>query len=73
MRSLTRISLTLRGAFDRLFAFCCRANTHGERGQGMVEYALVVAFITIVVVVSLTVVGNQLSNIFSNVTLQLGP
>jgi Flp pilus assembly pilin Flp len=39
----------------------------------MVEYALLLVFITIVVVVSLTVVGAQLSNIFSNVTLSLGP
>jgi Flp pilus assembly pilin Flp len=47
--------------------------SHGERGQGMVEYALVVMFVTIVVVGSLTVVGQQLGNIFSNVTLTLGP
>ena len=73
MRSLTRISLTLRGALDRLFAFCCRAGTYGERGQGMVEYALVLVLITVVAVVSLTVIGGQISNIFSNVTLSLDP
>ena len=39
----------------------------------MVEYALLLVFITIVVVVTLTVVGAQLNNIFSNVTLSLGP
>jgi Flp pilus assembly pilin Flp len=50
-----------------------RIAVHGERGQGMVEYALVVMFVTIVVVGTLTVVGQQLGNIFSNVTLTLGP
>jgi pilus assembly protein Flp/PilA len=65
--------MRLHGASDGLRALTCHAAKRGERGQGMVEYALVVVFITIVVVVSLTVVGNQLSNIFSNVTLQLGP
>ena len=39
----------------------------------MVEYALLVVFITVVAVVTLTVIGGQISNIFSNVTLSLDP
>jgi pilus assembly protein Flp/PilA len=39
-----------------------------ERGQGMVEYALILVLIAVVVIVILTVVGNQVSNVFSNVS-----
>jgi len=39
-----------------------------EAGQGMVEYALILVLIAIVVIVILAVVGNQVSNVFSNVS-----
>jgi pilus assembly protein Flp/PilA len=38
-----------------------------ERGQGMVEYALILVLIAIVVIVILQVVGQQVNNVFSNV------
>ena len=38
-----------------------------ERGQGMVEYALILVLIAIVVIVVLQVVGQQVNNVFSNV------
>jgi Flp pilus assembly pilin Flp len=71
--ALPRIFARLRRAFDGVCAPFHRAKLLDESGQGLVEYALLLVFITIVVVVSLTVVGAQLSNIFSNVTLSLGP
>jgi pilus assembly protein Flp/PilA len=40
----------------------------GERGQGMVEYALILVLIAIVVIVLLHVVGQQTRNVFSNVS-----
>lgn len=43
-----------------------------EEGQGMVEYALILVLIAIVVIVILTVVGNQVKNVFSNVSSGLG-
>jgi pilus assembly protein Flp/PilA len=43
-----------------------------ERGQGMVEYALILVLIAVVVIVILTVVGQQVSNVFSNVSSGLG-
>ncbi|MGO8687478.1 MAG: Flp family type IVb pilin [Candidatus Dormibacteria bacterium] len=43
-----------------------------ESGQGMVEYALILVLIAVVVIVILTVVGNQVNNIFSNVSSSLG-
>jgi pilus assembly protein Flp/PilA len=39
-----------------------------ERGQGMVEYALMLVLIAIVVIVVLQVVGQQVNNVFSNVS-----
>jgi pilus assembly protein Flp/PilA len=38
-----------------------------ERGQGMVEYALILVLIAIVVIVALQVAGQQVNNVFSNV------
>jgi len=43
-----------------------------EKGQGMVEYALILVLIAIVVIVILTVVGKQVNNIFSNISSGLG-
>jgi pilus assembly protein Flp/PilA len=39
-----------------------------QRGQGMVEYALILVLIAIVVIVIVTVVGQQVNNVFSNVS-----
>jgi pilus assembly protein Flp/PilA len=44
-----------------------RRREDDERGQGMVEYALILVLITIVVIVILQVVGQQTHNVFSNV------
>ena len=39
-----------------------------EEGQGMVEYALILVLIAVVVIVILTLLGQQVSNVFSNVS-----
>ena len=39
-----------------------------ERGQGLVEYGLILVLIAIVVIVILGVVGQQVNNVFSNVS-----
>ena len=44
------------------------ANRESEEGQGMVEYALILVLIAVVVIIILTVVGQQVSNVFSNVS-----
>jgi pilus assembly protein Flp/PilA len=38
-----------------------------ERGQGMVEYALIIVLIAIVVIVALTLFGTQLSATYSRI------
>ncbi len=40
----------------------------GERGQGLVEYGLILVLIAIVVIVVVGVVGHQVNNVFSNVS-----
>ena len=40
----------------------------GSRGQALVEYALILALIVLVVVIALLVTGQQVTNLYSNVT-----
>jgi Flp pilus assembly pilin Flp len=40
---------------------------HDERGQAMVEYALILVLCVILVIVILTVMGNTVKNMFCNV------
>lgn len=39
-----------------------------ERGQGLLEYALVIILVAIVIVAILAVLGPQVANLFSRVT-----
>jgi pilus assembly protein Flp/PilA len=43
-----------------------------QHGQGMVEYALILVLVSIVVIVVLLTMGNQINNVFSNVVVALG-
>jgi pilus assembly protein Flp/PilA len=42
-----------------------------EKGQGMVEYALIIVLIAIVVIIVLGLLGEQISTIFSQITSAL--
>ena len=44
-----------------------------EDGQGMVEYALILALVAVVAIAILFILGNQIRNTFNNVTQKLGP
>jgi pilus assembly protein Flp/PilA len=44
----------------------------GELGQGMVEYALILVLIAVVVIVVLIILGNQVQNVFCNISGALG-
>src|SRR2546423_3666307 len=57
---LTSLYLRLRSLFNR------------EEGQGMVEYALILVLIAVVVIVVLIVLGNQVKNVFCNISGGLG-
>jgi len=43
-----------------------------EQGQSMVEYALILVLIAVVVIVVLIVLGNQVANVFCNVSGAIG-
>jgi pilus assembly protein Flp/PilA len=43
-----------------------------RRGQGLTEYALVIALISIVAVAALILLGGQISTIFGDITTTLG-
>ncbi len=49
-----------------------RPSSGFESGQGMVEYALILVLVSIVVIVILLTMGNQIVNVFSNVVAALG-
>ena len=38
-----------------------------QAGQGMVEYALILALVALIVIVALIATGGQLRNLFSNI------
>lgn len=39
----------------------------GERGQGLVEYALILVLVAVAVIVALTLLGPVVGNVFSNI------
>src|ERR1700752_3609816 len=57
---VTSLYLKLRSLFNR------------EEGQGMVEYALILVLIAVVVIVVLIILGNQVKNVFCNISGGLG-
>ncbi len=42
-----------------------------EKGQGLVEYALILVLVAIVVIAILTIMGPAIGNIFSNIVKAL--
>jgi pilus assembly protein Flp/PilA len=42
-----------------------------EKGQGLVEYALILVLVAIVVIVILAIMGPAIGNIFSNIVRAL--
>ncbi|HEY4694108.1 MAG TPA: Flp family type IVb pilin [Bellilinea sp.] len=42
-----------------------------EKGQGLVEYALILVLVAIVVIVILAIMGPAIGNIFSNIVKAL--
>ena len=39
-----------------------------DRGQGIVEFALILALVALVVIVALLLTGGQVTNLYSNIT-----
>ena len=45
--------------------------SYGERGQGLVEYALILVLVAMVVIVTLAILGPQIGNTFSNIVANI--
>jgi pilus assembly protein Flp/PilA len=58
------IAALIRALVDRLFRH--------ERGQSMVEYALILVLIAVVVIAVLIILGNQVANVFCNISGAIG-
>jgi pilus assembly protein Flp/PilA len=43
-----------------------------EKGQGLVEYALIIVLIAIVVIAALTLLGSQITGVFDRISGELG-
>jgi pilus assembly protein Flp/PilA len=50
-----------------VFMFTSRWKCHGEDGQGLVEYALIIMLVALVVLGALRLLGVKLSPVFSTV------
>ena len=59
--------MKLHRLLDRLRHLVAR-----DEGQGMVEYALILVLIAVVVIVVLIILGNQVQNVFCNISGGLG-
>jgi pilus assembly protein Flp/PilA len=60
---------SIPGIWDRLSTLLRQDN---EEGQGMVEYALILVLIAVIVIIILIVLGNQVSNVFSDISSGFG-
>jgi pilus assembly protein Flp/PilA len=58
----TYLAWHLAGLRDRL---------RRQRGQGMVEYGLILVLVSLVVVAALLLVGQQINSVFNNIITQL--
>jgi pilus assembly protein Flp/PilA len=68
---LALIVSTVRQAGLRVWSMCALSRSHVARGQGLVEYALILVLIAIVVTGVLTQLGGKTSQVFSRVSCAL--
>ena len=47
-------------------------HVRNEKGQGMVEYALIIALVAIVAIAALILLGPSIANIFSDISGEIG-
>ncbi len=53
--------------------FNMKCNLKNKKGQGMVEYVLIIAFIAIVVMLAITPLGTAIAAKFTEITGKLAP
>ena len=45
---------------------------HGEKGQDLAEYALLIGLIALIVVAAVTILGEEISIIFDEIATEIG-
>ncbi len=56
---------------DLIDQACVRVTVGSQKGQGMVEYALVISFVALVVVAAVALFGPKVGNLFNYASSQL--
>jgi Flp pilus assembly pilin Flp len=51
--------------------YCKHIQSRGKAGQTLAEYALILAFISVVAITSLAAMGTQVSSVYTTVNQQL--
>lgn len=51
--------------------FLSRLTARQQKGQGLVEYALIIVLIAIVVIIALEALGVQITGVFNTITTEL--
>ena len=64
---MKRLNNMFSGRFALMLVGQSPLNLEREEGQTLVEYALIIAFIAIVVLVAVTFLGSRISSLFSSV------
>lgn len=57
--------------YDPVYSFFARKLLRDENGQGMVEYALIITFVSLVVIAALLILGPKIGNLFNEAGTQL--
>jgi len=52
--------------------FLSKVLPRSEKGQGLVEYALIIVLVSIVVIVALGLLGDQVNAVFEEISTTLG-
>lgn len=58
---------------NQFLKMAVRKITKDQKGQGMVEYGLIIALIAVVVIVALTPLGHSVANLFNSLVSKLTP
>ena len=61
----------VKAVYSAMFRFWSRLSSK-EEGQGLVEYALIIALIAILVIVAFPGLSDALKGIFQNITTEVG-
>ena len=55
-----------------LYALATRVTLRDEEGQGLVEYALILALVSVATIAILTALGGKIGGVFSTISTDLG-